>query len=338
MTLLAAWMHDLDPCAVRALGRCLVRWYGLSYIAGFLVAWWIVRLLIRRGWAPWTDRAKASDLVFAVGLGAVIGGRLGYVFLYDPSLLWSFSASVPWWGVLMINHGGMASHGGMVGVIVAALVVARRDKVPWRRVTDTLALAAPPGLFFGRLANFINGELLGRVVASPGQPAPWWAVRYPQEILTGHAPVLTAAQESDLARLAAEAAPTAVSRYDQYAALVTAVQHHTGDFAARLEPLLAARHPSQLYQALAEGVVLGLVLWLIARRKPRAGAVSAAFLLVYGVLRIATEYWRLPDDHLAVSRVLGLSRGQWYSAVMILAGVILLARPGRLEKASGPAD
>ena len=326
MTLLAAWMHDLDPCAVHAFGRCLIRWYGLSYVAGFVAAWWIIRTQIKRGRAPWSELTKAGDLVFAVAVGAVVGGRLGYILLYDPPILWSFSSSPPWWGVLMLQNGGMASHGGMIGVIVAALVVARREKAARLEVTDLLALAAPPGLFFGRLANFINGELLGRVVAAPGEPAPAWAVRYPQELLTRQAPVLSPEQEAALRTLAYEAAPDAETRFDQLSALVVAAHQGAGDLAGRLEPLLSARHPSQLYQAMAEGVVLFAVLWAVRARSARAGGVTAAFLLVYGVLRVATEYWRLPDDHLAVQRVLGLSRGQWYSAAMILAGAVLLVR------------
>jgi len=342
--MLAAWMHDLDPCALHAFGRCLVRWYGLSYIAGFAAAWLIIRTLTVKGRTKLRSPALAGDLVFAVAVGAVVGGRLGYVLLYRPTLLWSFDASVPWWGLLRINDGGMASHGGMVGVIVACALVARREKLPFFHLTDLVALAAPAGLFMGRMANFINGELLGRIVAAPGEPAPRWAVRYPQELLSpAHAPTLTGAQELELGRLAYEAAPDAETLNQQLVALIEAARAG-GEVAERLEPLLSARHPSQLYQAAAEGIVLGAVLWAVFLKTKRVGVVSALFLIVYGALRIITEHWRLPDDHLATPRPLGLSRGQWYSAAMILAGALILWRvrrktgPGETGPASAESD
>jgi phosphatidylglycerol:prolipoprotein diacylglycerol transferase len=339
MSLLAAWTHDLDPCAVHAFGRCLVRWYGLSYVASFVAAWLILRELIRRGRTRMSDPGRAADLVFAGAVGAIAGGRIGYVLLYDPQLLWTFGSAPPWWGLLMINRGGMASHGGIVGVIVAAWWFARREKIGFFHATDLVALAAPAGLFFGRLANFINGELLGRVVAPPGEPAPSWAVRYPQELLTGHAPELTLGQQAELARLASDVAPGADTAYAKLVAVVDAVQSGAPGVAERLAPLLAARHPSQLYQAAAEGLVLGAVLWIAMARTRLVGVVGALFVLVYGALRVATEHWRLPDDHLAAPEPLGLSRGQWYSLAMIVAGVLLLWRAiKRGERMEAPAS
>jgi len=337
MSLLAAWTHDLDPCALHAFGRCLVRWYGLSYVLGFAAAWFLVREMTRRGRTRIDDPAKAADLIFAAAIGAVAGGRLGYVVLYDPELLWTFDASPPWWGLFMINRGGMASHGGIAGVIVAAWWFARREKIGFFHATDLVALAAPAGLFFGRLANFINGELLGRVVAAPGEPAPWWAVRYPQELLTGHAPDLTVEQQVELARIADEIAPTADTAYAKLAALIDAVQRGAPGVAERLAPLLAARHPSQLYQAAAEGLILGAILWIAWARTRVVGVAGGLFVLVYGALRVATEHWRLPDDHLAAPEPLGLSRGQWYSLAMIVAGAILLWRAlRRNERVEAP--
>jgi len=324
MTLLAAWMHDLDPCAVHAFGRCLVQWYGLSYVVAFALAWFILRATIARKRSLIDDPMKAGDLVFGAAIGAVVGGRLGYVLLYQPSLLTDFGSSPPWWGVLALHEGGMASHGGMVGVIVAAILFARREKIPWLHATDLLALAAPAGLFCGRLANFINGELLGKIVAAPGEPAPSWAVKYPQELLTQHAPALTPEQHNELAYLVYEVAPDATTKTEQLRAVIEAARDHATDIATRLEPLISARHPSQLYQAAAEGIVLGAALWVVAKKTTRVGVVSACFLLIYGVLRIATEHWRLPDDHLATPTPLGMSRGRWLSAAMIAFGVVLL--------------
>ena len=338
MSLLAAWTHDLDPCAIHAFGRCVVRWYGLSYVLGFAAAWLIIRTLAARGQTRLSDPAKAGDLVFAAAIGAVAGGRLGYVLLYDPALLVTFESSVPWWGLLMINRGGMASHGGIAGVIVAAWWFARREKIGFFHATDLVAVAAPAGLLFGRLANFINGELLGRVVARPGEPAPWWAVRYPQELLSGHAPELSAEQEAELARLAYDAAPGAETAYAQLRAIVEAAQSGSAEMIERVTPLLAARHPSQLYQAAAEGLILGALLLVIWSRPRLVGVVGAVFLLAYGALRVATEHWRLPDDHLATPEPFGLSRGQWYSAAMALVGAGLLWRALKRGERVEPAD
>lgn len=339
MSLLAAWTHDLDNCAVHAFGRCLIRWYGLSYVAGFAAAWFLIRELIRHGRSRLTDPIKAGDFVFAVAVGAIVGGRLGYVLLYDPSLLWSFGGSLPWWGVLRLHQGGMASHGGMLGVILASLIFARRERLPFLHAADLVSLAAPAGLLFGRLANFVNGELLGRPVASPGDPAPWWAVRFPQEILTRHAPRLTSEQELALARLGAEVAPDAETRGDQLEAIVDAVQRGVPGVIERVTPLLSARHPSQLYQAAAEGVVLWAVLWLVWARSRRDGMIGAVFLMLYGALRILTEHWRLPDEHLAAPTIAGLSRGQWYSAVMVVAGVFVWRAARRADpRVQAPAS
>jgi phosphatidylglycerol:prolipoprotein diacylglycerol transferase len=281
--------------------------------------------------------------------GVLIGGRLGYVLLYQPALLWTFEPGFPFWGLLMINRGGMASHGGMIGVLVGAAIVARgfrdergvrRGRVPLLHVTDSLALVAPIGLAFGRLANFINGELLGRIVARPGEPAPWWAVRFPQEHLTGHAPPMTDAQQVELARLAMEhALPSDPEKgwfEVAYARVLEKLQMGPPEVSARiaerLEPLVSARHPSQLYQAFAEGLVTLAVLWFVFRRPRVPGVVSAWFLITYGLGRVVTEFWRLPDDHFAgtgfwdltSARPMGLSRGQWLSVLMVVAGIVLL--------------
>jgi phosphatidylglycerol:prolipoprotein diacylglycerol transferase len=190
---------------------------------------------------------------------------------------------------------------------------------------DLVAMLAPPGLFFGRIANFINGELLGRIVTPPGIEGPRWSVQYPQELsgwlapgfrdAKSHTPELTDEQQRQLwslvskLRIGDEPWPVAIDRLIASAA----------DYAQQLEPLLASRHPSQLYQAAAEGLVLGAVVWIVAMRPRKPGIIGSCFLLTYGVLRIATELVRLPDPGL--ERFLGLSRGQWLSAGMVGAGV-----------------
>jgi phosphatidylglycerol:prolipoprotein diacylglycerol transferase len=192
-------------------------------------------------------------------------------------------------------------------------------------VLDVMCLLAPFGLLLGRIANFVNGELLGRIVAAPGEPAPWWAVKFPQERLEGDAPALTAEQAQRLADLARPFMRPGDTFEAGYRRLLERVQDGAPGLAEQLSPLISARHPSQLYQAVAEGVVVGAVVWVIARRPRRPGVVGCWFLITYGVLRVATEVWRLPDAHLVHGRVLGLSRGQWLSAMMVVFGAVALS-------------
>lgn len=343
---LASWLHDLGPMALPISGGLGVRWYALSYIAGFVLAGFVLGRLAKRGlWRVPHDRVLDAVVVLAVSV--IVGGRLGYVLMYQPSLLWSFEPGFPFWGLLMLNKGGMASHGGMIGVVFGAWRISRgfksedgsvRGACPVLHVLDGLVLVAPIGLLLGRLANFVNGELLGRVVAGPGERAPWWAVRFPQEHLTEHAPVLDAAQTEQLARLVTEHTlpndPEQSWFFLGYQRVLETLQSGGAEASAavaeRLGPLVSSRHPSQLYQAFAEGLVTLVVVWLVARRPRVPGVIGAWFLIVYGVGRIATEFWRLADDHFAgtgllnAARPLGLSRGQWLSAVMVAAGVALL--------------
>jgi phosphatidylglycerol:prolipoprotein diacylglycerol transferase len=262
----------------------------------------------------------------------VVGGRLGYVLLYQPSLLWRFEGSFPWWGVIDLAHGGMASHGGMVGLVLVCVYWAAKLRkagiagASALHLMDCVVLTAPPGIFLGRIANFINGELLGRIAAMPGEPAPWWAVRFPQELTEPKlAPALNAGQERALWDLIARHTNPGESTGDALARIIGAIQSGAMTLKAELTPLLSARHPSQLYQAFAEGVVLMAVLWLVWRPSRRHGVALAWFLMVYGVGRIVTEFWRLPDAHLAVQRFAGLSRGQWLSVAMVVIGAVVLS-------------
>lgn len=329
---LGGWFHNLSPYVLRISEGFGVRWYGLSYIAGFAIAYILLRWLARRGFTP-IPRERVFDAIVVLVIGTVVGGRLGYILVYQPSLLWAFSADPPWWGLLAINQGGMASHGAFVGLILGAWWVSRgfRDErgkrfgaSPALHVMDLLPMLAMPGYAIGRVANFVNGELLGKIVSPPGEPAPWWSVRFPQELLTSHRPVLSARQELQLDTLAAEFAREGDTPIRAYERVIEAIWRGAPDVQARLEPLISARHPSQLYQAL-EGVLVGVLVWCIARRPRLPGVVGCWFLMSYGAARITTELWRLPDDHLAVQRPLGLSRGQWLSAAMIVAGAVILA-------------
>jgi phosphatidylglycerol---prolipoprotein diacylglyceryl transferase len=292
---MSSWLHSLDPVAFRiplpGLPPLEVRWYGLAYLLGFYLAF----LLLRR----WTgdparncaandgiSRFDPAEFISTAALGVVIGGRLGYAVLYDPHLLIGFSTRFPFWELLAIWHGGMASHGGMVGVVVAVLLYARRRGLSARCLFDLAAVATPPGLGLGRLANFVNGELYGR-------PAPsWlpWAVRFPQEIAG-----------SDPARIAAIRANPAAAA------------------------LLTPRHPSQLYEALLEGLLLFLILRWLALRQHAQGMVGAWFLILYAIFRFLVEFTREPDAGVGL-QWLGLSRGQWLSLVMLGVGIVLARR------------
>jgi phosphatidylglycerol:prolipoprotein diacylglycerol transferase len=324
MLTLAAWLHDLDPFVFRITPTFGVRWYGLSYIAGFMAAWWILARLARRGLILVKPEA-VGDLIIAVIFGTLVGGRLGYCVFYRPELLWSFTSSPPWWGVLALHEGGMASHGGMVGIVLACWWFGRKRGLPMWHTHDCMSLVAPIGILFGRIANFINGELLGRIVSPPGTPGPWWSVRFPQELIEGHAPALSQTQQEAMGTLLLRAAQPGDDAERAVRRVIEMVQHGDKSVAAELSPLISSRHPSQLYQAFAEGVVVFVVLWIIWARPRRPGVVTAWFLIVYGVGRVLTEFIRLPDAHLAVQRIAGLSRGQWLSVVMVVAGFALLA-------------
>ncbi|MFI4855569.1 MAG: prolipoprotein diacylglyceryl transferase [Phycisphaerales bacterium JB065] len=326
---LAAWLHDIDPIAFGP-----VRWYGLSYIAGFVIAYFMLRAMAMRGMLRIPAQA-VLDALLALVIGVLVGGRLGSVIFYNPHLITEFTSSVPFWGVLAINKGGMASHGGMVGVILACWWIARVHKLPMLHVADMMALVAPVGLMLGRIANFVNGELLGRIVARPWEEAPWWAVKFPQELgqrtlewYEGVNPDTRAAMnELTIAYLQPEdaASLTEIERVHAVSGFVTqSIQQGVSVVSEQIEPLLNARHPSQLYQAFFEGVVLFVVLWAIAWRARKPGVIGSWFLIVYGAGRIFTEFYRLPD--VGVSGFFpGLSRGQSLSALMIVAGFGLLA-------------
>lgn len=325
---LGSWFHTLDAVALQ-LGPVAIRWYGLSYLAGFVAGYFLMVRLAKAGLTALPAHRVADALLLLV-LGVLVGGRLGYALVYDRALLTSFSPSFPFWELLAINKGGMASHGGILGVAIAAWLISRGFKredgtregqSSFLATTDVMALCGAIGIFFGRMANFVNGELLGAIVSPPGQPGPWWAVKYPQELLSGHAPKLSPAQQQALDVLVNSASKPG-ENYDQ---ALTHVVTHASTYKAQLEPLISARHASQLYQAAGEGLFVCALVWIIARRPRVAGVISAWWLIAYGIMRVVTEFYRLPDTQFAVQRPYGLSRGQWLSVAMIALGAVVLA-------------
>lgn len=331
---LAAWLHDLDPFVVRFSEAFGIRWYGLSYVAGFALGWLVLTHLARRGLIRVAPHLVA-DLILAVVVGTVLGGRLGYVLIYRPELLWTVEPGFPWWGVLAINKGGMASHGGMAGIILGCLWFGRRHGLGLAHVMDCIALVAPLGILLGRLANFVNGELLGRIAAMPGAPAPWWSVKFPQELTEPTLrPPLDPAQQQALEALLLRFAQPGDDEVAAAGRMIEALHHKEPGLAEALAPLISARHPSQLYQAFAEGLFLFTALWVIWARPRRPGVITAWFFIIYGVGRVLTEFIRLPDAHLHVQRIYGLSRGQWLSVLMIGVGIAIYAWARRAPASS----
>jgi phosphatidylglycerol:prolipoprotein diacylglycerol transferase len=266
----------LSPIALD-LGYFKLRWYSIAYISGILVGWWYLLKLLAQAGAPMARR-HADDLVFYVTLGIILGGRIGYILFYKPEMI-----ATPF-EMLKLWEGGMSLHGGFLGVILALLYFTHKHKLNMMRVCDYVACVTPFGLFFGRLANFVNGELWGRPTTVP------WGIIFPG----------------------------------------------TGDG--------IPRHPSQLYEAGLEGIVLFAILNLMfwktdARYQP--GKLVGTGLVGYGIARTLLETVRQPDaglEHLWW----GLTMGQTLSIPMILVGLYLVAtskaRRVRIEGTAGLAS
>lgn len=337
MLLLATpWLHNLDPFAIEFTGfvgdllNGGIRWYGLSYLVGFFLGYLIVRRVLTAGVSP-LKPTQAADLVVTCAIGIVIGGRLGYVLFYKPELLVEFTPDqVPWWGALKINQGGMASHGGMLGGLGGCFFFAWRHKVRPLHLLDLIALGSPLGLFMGRIANFVNGELFGRE-CSPDFPL---AVQFPQEILDTWTPE----QIGELSRFAASQGQT----FDTVYQLAQTAQHkvQAGDpaWTAYLQEALTPRYPSQLFAGVVEGLVVFVVVAILYRKPVKAGLIGGAFCVTYGIMRIVNELFRLPDQHLMENGQVPLfTRGQLLSVGLIMLGVaiIVYALRSKTDKLGG---
>jgi phosphatidylglycerol:prolipoprotein diacylglycerol transferase len=323
-----AYLHRFDPFAIEfPAGWPLdgIRWYGVAYLAGFAAAWILVRVLAAKHRTAIPTQAVADLMIYCL-VGVLVGGRLGYCVFYDPKLLVNVTPSFPWWGVLAIHKGGMASHGGMLGVIIACWIFAVRSHISKLHLFDVVALACPPGLFLGRLANFVNAELWGRALPERMQESPpWWGVKYPQEIL----------EPSFADRLGElEGLRSVVPGGDTfYANVVRAAGEGNPQVIETVQPLLTAYYPSQIVQAATDGPILMAVLVLAWWGPRKPGVVGSWLLISYGVMRILTEAVRQPDAGVAgLGTALGeLSRGQVLSILMTLAGVVGLVICARRE-------
>lgn len=272
------FLHQLDPVLI-AFGEFKVHWYGVMYLLGFAAAWFLGRSRVRAGRLPGIDEQAYSDLLFYSMLGVIFGARIGYVLIYDLDAYIADPMQI-----LRIWQGGMSFHGGLVGVLVAALLWARKHRMNVFDIVDFVAPLVPPGLGLGRLGNFINGELWGKYTEAG------WGVIFPyaEDRLAG----LSSAQLDAM--------------------------HATG----MLDPF--ARHPSQLYQFMLEGVVLFCVLWWFSRKPRPRYAVAGLFALLYGCFRFLMEFVRLPDSQIGYLAFDWLTMGQVLTLPLILLGAVLL--------------
>ncbi len=269
---------EFDPVLIH-IGPLAIRWYALAYVGGILLGWrWAVHLARKtslwRGTQPTAGDSQIDDLILYVTLGIILGGRLGYILFYKPELIWTDPLEI-----LKTWNGGMSFHGGMIGVMVAVSTFAGIHKLNVLRLGDLVAPCVPFGLFFGRIANFINGELWGRPTTLP------WGIIFPR---------------------------------------------------AGFEP----RHPSQLYEAALEGLILFLILlWGTHKAKllPRQGALTGLFLLFYGLSRVLLENVREPDRDMP-DFPLGLTMGMMLSVPMVLAGIALILSSRRPAALAPPAS
>jgi phosphatidylglycerol:prolipoprotein diacylglycerol transferase len=256
--------------------------YLLAFIQIVILGKFRARQNLLTGWHP----RDVDDMLFYGVFGTILGGRLGYVLFYKPFYYFAHPAEM-----LAIWQGGMSFHGGFLGVLIALWLYARNRNKRWLEVTDFVAPLVPLGLAFGRLGNFINGELWGRVTSAT---APW-AVYFPQAAAEDKAWITAFPQEAAARGLAA-------------------IYERVG---------MLPRHPSQLYESALEGLVLFALIWLYARNRRPLGAVSGLFLIGYGIFRFVVEYAREPDSFLGML-ALGMSMGQWLSLPMIVIGVLMM--------------
>lgn len=249
---------NFDPVAL-SIGPLSIHWYGLMYLCAFLAGLLLGQYRARQSHSGWQED-EIVDLVLYIAVGIVVGGRLGYVLFYNLS----FYLSSPM-DIIAIWDGGMSFHGGLLGVIVAVWYYAQKTKRPFLGVADFLAPLIAPGLFFGRIGNFVNQELWGKTT-----DLPWGVLFYT-------APGLP-------------------------------------------------RHPSQLYEALLEGLVLFILVWWYSSKQPASGRVCGLFLLGYGVFRFFVEFYREPDGHIGAVALDWVTMGQVLSLPMVCLGLFLLMR------------
>lgn len=259
-----AFVVKFDPIAFEVFGFG-IHWYGITYLVAFVAGWWVTRYLARTHTSWKVKSTHVDDLLFYMGLGVILGGRIGYLLFYDIENILNQPSFVD--GLLRlvsIHKGGMSFHGGFLGCMLAIWFFNRKYRHGYFVIVDMMAIITPIGLFAGRIGNFINGELWGKPTDVP------WAMVFPKS--------------------------------------------------GTLEP----RHPTPLYEAALEGVVLFAILWLFARKDRPTMAISGVFAIGYGVFRSFVEFYRLPDEHIGYLVSNWLTMGMVLSAPLIVVGMLLL--------------
>ena len=266
--------HSIDPVAF-SIGPFSVRWYGLAYLLGFLCVG-LVMWRVSKRWRTNLTSDSLLTVMLGIVIGVIVGARLGYVIFYGQGYYLQHPLDV-----FALQQGGMSFHGGLIGAVLSGIITSKMVNVPFATLADLAAIAAPIGLFFGRCANFINGELWGAVTDLP------WGVVF--------------------------------------------------DGAAGSLP----RHPTQLYEALLEGVFLFVVLFALSRKLPPRprGTFIGAFLLLYGICRFLVEFVRQPDAHIGYLLGDWLTMGQVLSLPLVIAGIVVLIWAARMNlPQSAPAS
>ena len=309
MIFLAEYLHRLNPVLLRLTDSIQLRWYGIAYVMGFVAGWWLLVRWARKGVGELKESEVADFITYAALFGVLLGGRLGYMLLYAQEEFFADPFSF-----FKVTNGGMASHGGIAGLFFFTLYFAVKHKRSWTGLGDNLVCAAPLGLFFGRIANFINGELYGRATTVS------WAMKFPEEATRWHAD----SPDPDIASKAETVRALAIQNGANPAtweAQIMSLSRTSDAFAEGLRPLLTARHPSQLYAAALEGLLLFIILFAVRERCPRAphGLLTGLFFICYAGFRIFDENYREPDRYIG-----RFTEGQYYSLFMIAVGVAFL--------------
>jgi phosphatidylglycerol:prolipoprotein diacylglycerol transferase len=295
--MLSYYLHNLDPFIFRLWDNVGPRWYGMLYVLAFVCGFVLLSWLSKRGYLDLSQSAVGDFVTWVALFGVMVGGRLGYVIFYRPEMLREPLS------ILRVWEGGMSSHGGMLGVVLFSLYYARRHKISWTNLGDNLVVAVPIGLFLGRCANFINGELYGRIASVA------WAMQFPKELLEP-----ANAAEAERALAACQQVDPSLSSPE---AIVEAVRRNP-QIATVLRGILTPRHPSQLYEALLEGIVLFAILWFVrTRARTPNGFLTGLFMICYAIFRIVVEYFREPDAPLIGS----FTRGQFFSFFVVALGI-----------------
>jgi len=297
--LLAYYVHDLSPFLIQFSENVGLRWYGLAYVGGFIGVFFLYRLLFRKGCVDLPEEDVSDVLTGWVVLGTLLGGRIGYVLFYRFS---EFTGDP--FMIFKVWEGGMSAHGGILGLIIATTIYSRVHRISWFNLCDNLVVTAPIGLFFGRCANFINGELYGRACQLP------WAMQFPKEAL--EAPEL----QQQIVDKVSQAEFVRLAPWD----LERAVRESTEVRRAAAE-VLTPRHPSQLYEALLEGAVLFAILFFLRTRfRLPNGVLTGIFFIGYAVFRSICEVFRMPDAELTWI----FTRGQFLSIFLVFIGLVCI--------------